>query len=220
MSTGNETDERDPYAPPPEGTPDRPPAAPWNVPGNGRGDGGNGGDRHGREDRPQRAPREPREQPDPKDIRVRNGRLALWSGVWAVFFALFLPSDLGLVLGVVLGVVALVLGIRTVRGTTPATAGPRIEEGPGGTARHPGHAPGGPAHRPRVRRPAGSRSGAALAGLVTGAIAVVYVLGVWTFEAVNKDYYDCMDSALTKTGEQRCLDKLPERYHFLVDGTI
>ncbi|MYV99028.1 hypothetical protein GT354_12180, partial [Streptomyces sp. SID3343] len=87
-------------------------------------------------------------------------------------------------------------------------------------ARHPGHAPGGPANRPRVRRAPGSRSGAALAGLVTGVIAVVYVVGLWGFEAANKDYYDCMDSALTKTGEQRCLDKLPDRFHKFVDGSF
>jgi len=220
MSTGNETDERDPYAPPPEGTPERPPAAPWNIPGNGSGGGGNGGPQGDRGDRPQRQPREPRERPDPKDVRVRNARMALWAGVWAVFFALFLPSDLGTVLGLVLGVVAVVLGVRTVRGTTPASAGPRIEAGPGGTARHPGHAPGGAANRPQVRRAPGSRPGAAIAGLVTGVIAVVWVVGLWSFRFANQDYYDCMDSALTKTGEQRCLDELPDAFHPLVDGSF
>ncbi|MDI2126779.1 hypothetical protein [Yinghuangia seranimata] len=231
MSTGNETDERDPYAPPPEGAPDRPPAAPWNLPGSGgSGSDGQGGGpwgdpRSGRDQRPDRdrdrdRDRERRDdERTPVDPRKRNARIAVWLGVWGLVIAVTVREEIGLVMGIA----ATVLGVRSLRGTSPARVGPRIEQGPGGTARTPGRAR-------RLARPARvetpptasvqgtiARPQGALAGLVAGALTVVFVLGVWGFRTWQSDYYDCMDAALTNTAEKQCKQELPSMFRSLVD---
>lgn len=240
MSTGNETDERDPYAPPPEGAPDRPPAAPWNLPGGGGGDGsgdsggsggsggGSGGSggggpwgspRQGR-DRDERDRERRDDERTPTDPRRRNARIGLWVGVWGLVFATLFWEEAGLVMGVA----AVVLGIRTLRGTSAPRVGPRVEEGPGGTARTPGRA------RRLVRparvatTPAASASGTvprppgAMVGLITGALAIVWVLGVWSFRWSQQDYYDCMDAALTKQAQDQCKQELPSQFRNVVDN--
>jgi hypothetical protein len=232
MSTGNETDERDPYAPPPENAPDRPPAAPWNLPGSGgdQGSGGSGGSGGGSgggpwgDPRPNDRQNRERDRRDdeertPADPRKRNARIALWLGVWGLFFALFFWEEAGLVMGVA----AAVLGFRAMRGTTAPEVGPRVEEGPGGTARTPGRsrrrarpapasaAPGAAANR-GTPRPAG-----AMVGLVTGAIAVVWVMGVWSMRWANQDYYDCMDAGLTKVAQDQCKQELPGYLRDIID---
>lgn len=224
MNTGNDTDERDPYAPPPEGAPDRPPAAPWNVPGAG-GPGGSGSDpgpeqrdpwgRPRQEQRPERD--RDRDEQKPADPRRRNARIALWLGVWGLFFGLVVSEEIG----IVMGVAAVVLGVRSLRGTSAPRVGPRVEQGPGGTAHHPG-----PARRldrpaavpPQAERGKVTRPPGAMVGLVTGVMAIVWVLSVWSFRWSHQDYYDCMDAALTKTAEQACKQELPSYLRDSVDS--
>jgi hypothetical protein len=235
MSTGNDTDERDPYAPPPEGAPDRPPAAPWNLPGaggsggsddsgsGGSGSGGSGGGGWGDPRSGDRRDRD-RERRDedrpPADPRRRNARIALWLGVWGLFFGFFLWEEAG----IVMGVAAFVLGVRSLRGTSAPRVGPRVEQGPGGTARTPGRArrlarparvntAPGASTQGTVPRPPG-----ALVGLVTGALAVVWVLGVWSFRWSQQDYYDCMDAGLTKQAQDECKHELPSFMRNMVDN--
>ncbi len=123
-----------------------------------------------------------------------------------------------------MGVAAVVLGIRALRGTSAPRVGPRVEQGPGGTARTPGRArrlvrPARVATEPSpttqgtVPRPPG-----AMVGLVTGALAVVWVLGVWSFRWSQQDYYDCMDAALTKQAQQQCERELPSFMRNMVDN--
>ncbi|MGA4540355.1 hypothetical protein ACPA54_10190 [Uniformispora flossi] len=218
MNTGNDTDERDPYAPPPEGAPDRPPAAPWNVPSAG-GSGGSGGqgpnpepeqrDPWGRPRQEQRPDRDrDRDEQKPADPRRRNARIAMWLGLWALLFGLMVSQEIG----IVMGVAAVVLGVRTLRGTSAPRVGPRVEQGPGGTAHHPG--PARRVDRPAVVAPQAARGTVtrppgAMVGLVTGLMAIVWVLSVWSFRWSHQDYYDCMDAALTKTAEQSCKQELP-----------
>lgn len=233
---GNDTEERDPYAPPPEGAPDRPPSAPWNLPGAGSnsgagrsGTGGSGPDNSGGSgggpwgDPDSHRDHRGRDRDDdrpPADPRRRNARFALWLGVWGLFFGIFLWEEAG----IVMGFAAAVLGFRALRGTSAPVVGPRIEQGPGGTARTPGRARRFP--RPaRVRTAPGARTPGtaprpqgALVGLVTGVLAVVWVLGVWSFRWSQQDYYDCMDAALTKQAQQQCKSELPEFARDLVDN--
>ncbi|HSA51971.1 MAG TPA: hypothetical protein VLH10_17925, partial [Yinghuangia sp.] len=155
----------------------------------------------------------------PADPRRRNARIALWLGVWGLFFGIFFWEEAG----IVMGFAAAVLGFRALRGTSAPTVGPRIEQGPGGTARNPGRARRFP--RPgrdpnATARASGTtpRPSGALVGLVTGVLAVVWVLGVWSFRWSQQDYYDCMDAALTKQAQDQCKSHLPEFSRDLVDN--
>jgi hypothetical protein len=230
MSTGNETDERDPYAPPPEGAPDRPPAAPWNAPQSGGGGQQQGPERPQQERSPWGQPRRPRDEGEgertpgtpktPAEKRKRLARIALWAGAWALFLALFLPSEMSYVFAFVLGVAAVAMSVKVLRKQPhPATPGPRVEAGPGSTVHTPGHARAGEQHAGTVVS-GSTRPSAALVGLVTGALSLVWVLGIWSFQWANQDYYDCRDQALTKTAQERCLSELPKQFHDLVDNGV
>ena len=52
---------------------------------------------------------------------------------------------------------------------------------------------------------------AAISGLVTGALALLMVAGTFTAQLVYQDYYTCVDDALTNTSQQACEDLLPEQ---------
>ncbi|THA69230.1 hypothetical protein E6P78_12450 [Streptomyces sp. A0958] len=93
-----------------------------------------------------------------------------------------------------------------------ATAG-----GPG----QPAGAAWGPA-APAGQRPAGAqntlaaqRTGrqqttAAVSGLVTGLVALAIVATTFTVQMVYRDYYTCVNDALTKSGQLACNDLLPK----------
>ncbi|MDT9683271.1 hypothetical protein RND61_14495 [Streptomyces sp. TRM76323] len=213
------TDDSNPFAPPPEGSPDQPwqprrPADGGDGSGtSGEGGGGEGG-RDGREGRwgsrwsprqpgrssddfggePSRQGRPQQDGPqlrwDPTDPSQRRARYALLSGMWGFFFAVFDFPELALLLGAL----ALYWGISSLRernrGETAATA---------------------------VKSQAvKSQTTAAVSGLITGALALVIVATMFTFQLVYRDFYTCVDDALTKDGQLSCNERLPDPLRDLV----
>ncbi|MFI6108214.1 hypothetical protein [Streptomyces sp. NPDC051310] len=231
------TDENNPFAPPPEGRPDQPwqPRRPENdgADGDGRGDDDTAGGR----DRPERpawgsqwSPRQPgrssggfgarpnRDQQgggasgdqqgpalrwDPTDPAQRRARYALLSGMWGFFFAIFDFPEIALLLGAL----ALYWGISSLRAKPAATAAG------GGTAVAPaGAAPASGASAPAAPAATGSRPQrtAAVSGLVTAVLALTIVAVTFTVQLAYRDYYACVDDALTRTGQVSCNELLPE----------
>ncbi|MGH4034256.1 hypothetical protein ACQB60_35660 [Actinomycetota bacterium Odt1-20B] len=232
-SPGSRQDDN-PFAPPPEGTPDQP----WQPrPGNGQGgDGGQGGgsspwgsqwsdqqpgrsnggfgDRPGSGNGGQNNPG-PEGQGggnggglrwDPTDPAQRRARYALLSGMWAFFFALFGWRYLALLLGAL----GLYWAISSLRAKPRAAAGAAGSAG-AGSAAGAGAATGAataPAPAPGGGRP---QVTAAVSGLVTAALALLMVLATFTAQLVYQDYYTCVDDALTHAAKQSCESKLPKQ---------
>ncbi|WP_336319129.1 hypothetical protein [Streptomyces lavendofoliae] len=224
-------DEDNPFAPPPEGRPDQPwqPRRPeggdgapegstgeperdrpawgrqWSPRQPGRSSGGFGsrpsGDQQGG-GQGRGGPETPAPRWDPTDPAQRRARYALLSGMWAFFFAIFDFPEIGLLLGAL----ALYWGISALRakprsaaagvpGATGAAGGPGV---PGGGT------PAGPP--PGSGRP---QTTAAVSGLVTAVLALMIVAATFTIQLVYRDYYTCVDDALTKTGQLSCNELLP-----------
>ncbi|MEU9623418.1 MULTISPECIES: hypothetical protein [unclassified Streptomyces] len=165
---------------------------------------------------------------DPTDPAQRRARYALLCGMWAFFFALFDFPEIALLLGALAvywsisslrakprdasapGAAARVPGAGAVSGT-PAPGPlqgsgsghvPGSATGPGGA---PGSAPGAPA--PGYGR---QQTTAAVSGLVTALLALSIVATTFTVQLVYRDYYTCVNDALTKSGQLACNDLLPK----------
>ncbi|GAA1934208.1 hypothetical protein GCM10009837_70100 [Streptomyces durmitorensis] len=212
-SSGKKDD--NPFAPPPEGTPDQP----WRPrPGNG-GDGPDGGqgqspwgsqwsDRQpgrsqggGFGERPgQQGPDGPSGSGsgpgsgmrwDPTDPAQRRARYALLSGMWAFFFALFGWRYVALLLGAL----ALYWGISSLRAKPkqPDPTAPAVQR---------------PAADPASTKP---QTTAAISGLVTASLALAMVAATFAAQLVYRDYYTCVSDALTSQSKQECNDLLPKQ---------
>ncbi len=71
----------------------------------------------------------------------------------------------------------------------------------------------GPRRRPARRVPAAaarSQTTAAVSGIITASLALVIIASMLTFQLVYRDYYACVDDALTKDGLVACNELLPE----------
>ncbi|MEV5984381.1 hypothetical protein AB0L85_05095 [Streptomyces sp. NPDC052051] len=215
-----------PFAPPPEGAPDRPwqprHPAPGQGQGHGRGQGpegsGDGGSAWGQWSDRQPGPaagghfgERPGSQGgqngqggpegpgggggprwDPRDPAQRRARYALLGGMWAFFFALFdwLPVAL------LLGALALYWGVSALR-AKPRTPSP--------DAKTPA-----PPSRPQTT--------AAISGLVTASLALLVVAIMFTAQLVYRDYYTCVDDALTHEAKQSCSTLLPKELQGMLDS--
>lgn len=211
---GGTAGEDNPFAPPPEGTPDRPwqPRRPEGSDSDegqdrGQGDGSSGytpwgsqwSDRQpGRSDggfgqRPGAAPgggpegqgtTGPNQRWDPTDPAQRRARYSLLSGMWAFFFALFGWPAVALLLGAP-AVYWAVSALRAKPGPTdPDTPVP-----------------------PQSARP---QTTAAMSGLVTASLAIVLVASGFAMQLAYSDYYTCRNDALTNAAQQSCSDLLPK----------
>ncbi|MDN0195235.1 hypothetical protein [Streptomyces sp. S.PNR 29] len=209
---GGGAQEDNPFAPPPEGTPDRPwqPRRPsgdddsegsqegggtpwgrqWSDRQPGRSSGGFG-ERPGGQ-----SPEGPGGGPggqglrwDPTDPAQRRARYALLSGMWAFFFALFSWPYVALLLGAL----SLYWGISALRAKprTPSPDAPAPAEG-----------------RPQTT--------AAVSGLVTASLAIALVAASFTAQLVYRDYYTCVNDALTSEAKQSCTQLLPEELRGLL----
>ncbi|MFG2678503.1 hypothetical protein [Streptomyces sp. NPDC048392] len=210
------TDKDNPFAPPPEGTPDRP-WQPRHPSGDGDSQGSSGSqDGGGRspwggqwsDRQPGRSPDGFGERPggsesgsgsegsgsgqgprwDPTDPAQRRARYALLSGMWALFFALFTWPYVALLLGAL----ALYWGISALRAKPRAASDPDT--------------PAPPAEQ--TGRP---QRTAAISGLVTSSLAVVLVAVSFGAQLAYSDYYTCRDDALTNVAKQSCESHLPEQ---------
>ncbi|MFI9648509.1 hypothetical protein ACIHAA_19690 [Streptomyces sp. NPDC052040] len=199
-----------PFAPPPEGTPDRPwrPRHPesgrdgseedggqpvwgsqWSDRQPGPASGGRFGDRPGSPGGQggQGGPEGPGAQGpnlrwDPTDPAQRRARYALLSGMWAFFFALFSWPYVALLLGAL----AVYWSISALR------AKPRTPE------------PKNPAPQARPQ------TTAAVSGLVTASLAITMVAATFTAQLVYRDYYTCVNDSLTTAAKHSCNDLLPK----------
>ncbi|MET8283741.1 hypothetical protein ACGFWD_08790 [Streptomyces sp. NPDC048448] len=210
--SGSGPDDHNPFAPPPEGTPDRPwqPRRPaggqdpdenggsgqhsprgnqWSDQQPGRSPGGGFGERPGAP-QGQGGPEGPGGGPgsgmrwDPTDPAQRRARYALLSGMWAFFFALFSWPYVALLLGAL----ALYWGVSALR------AKPRKPD------------PDAPAPDPTGR----PQTTAAVSGLVTASLAIAMVAAMFSAQLVYSDYYSCTNDALTHAAKQSCNELLPK----------
>ncbi|MER5862638.1 hypothetical protein [Kitasatospora sp. NPDC002040] len=212
MSSGDNTGERNPFAPPPADAPDQPwqPRTPQQPPADqqpdGSADGTSGAPGEGG-DRPQVPPPHPwspgyqggwSPQPppaapkfDPNDPVQRRSRYALSAGMGGLFC-------------VVLGIpyVALLLGALAAYWGISALRSPRPNAGTGtGGSAQPG---------PQPVRP---QTPAAIGGLVTGGVTVLFVLASLGITLYYQDYVTCVSEALTTQARDSC-DNAPD---FLVN---
>ncbi|MES9519289.1 hypothetical protein [Streptomyces capoamus] len=122
---------------------------------------------------------------DPTDPAQRRARYALLSGMWSVFFALFSWPYVALLLGAL----ALYWGSSALR-AKPRRPAP---DAPAAAAAQAG--------RPQTT--------AAVSGLVTASLALVLVASTFTVQLVYRDYYTCVNDALTHEAKQSCDTLLP-----------
>lgn len=61
-----------------------------------------------------------------------------------------------------------------------------------------------------LQRGSRQQTTAAVSGLVTGLIALLIVATSFTVQLVYRDYYTCVNDALTKSGQLTCNDLLPK----------
>ncbi|MEU6176689.1 hypothetical protein [Streptomyces coeruleorubidus] len=208
---GRGSQEDNPFAPPPEGAPDRP-WQPRHPSGDDSRDGGEGdrgpwarkwSDRQpgrssgGFGDRPRGGPEGPGDPKggqnsrwDPTDPSQRRARYALLSGMWAFFFALFSWPYVALLLGAL----SLYWGISALR------AKPRRAD------------PDSPAPEQSGR----PQTTAAVSGLVTASLAIALVAASFTAQLVYRDYYTCTNDALTNEARQSCTELLPKELRGLL----
>ncbi|MFD8940178.1 hypothetical protein ACFV0R_33840 [Streptomyces sp. NPDC059578] len=230
-------DQDNPYAPPPEGSPDRPwrPRRPEGSDGS-SGSGGEDDQRGGRGpwggqwsdrqpgrssgrfgDRPGQQGGGPEGQQsgmrwDPTDPSQRRARYSLLTGMWAFFFALFSWPYVALMLGAL----AVYWGVSAVRGAPPrgerSAAGSGAGSGANGSGSGSGSGNGGAvASGGTGRVTPRSMSTAAISGLVTGGLALAMVAATFTAQLVYRDYYVCVRDALTVPQKESCEGLLPEQ---------
>jgi hypothetical protein len=231
------TDDNNPFAPPPEGrpdqpwqprhpvhsgssddstgssddSPDRPDRSGWGSqwsnhqpgPSSGGGFGGRPGNENGRNGGGQKGPEGGSPgglKWDPTDPAQRRARYALLSGMWAFFFALFDFPEIALLLGAL----ALYWSISSMR------AKPAHRSSAAAAAATPQAPPPAPASpgRPQIT--------AAVSGLVMASIALVIVTASFTAQLAYRDYYTCVNDALTQSGQLACNDLLPDPLRGLI----
>ncbi|MFB6436647.1 hypothetical protein ACFCVY_07675 [Streptomyces sp. NPDC056411] len=149
---------------------------------------------------------------DPTDPAQRRARYALLAGMWAFFFVLFSLPEVALLLAAL----ALYWGVSALR-TKPD---PAKQAAAKAAAMEGRPAEGGPAPAPGRQPGAGSAPGgigstrpqvtAAIAGLVTASLALVMVAATFTVQLVYRDYFTCVNDALTQSASKSCEDLLPK----------
>jgi len=126
--------------------------------------------------------------------------------MWAFFFALFDFPEIALLLGAL----ALYWGISSLRNKPGRhTSGPDSAASEGSSP-VPARSEQ-PEQRNAAQGPTSNRqqTTAAVSGLVTAALALAIVAATFTVQLVYRDYYTCVNDALTKTGQLSCNDLLP-----------
>ncbi|MFF8961218.1 hypothetical protein ACF1BK_00465 [Streptomyces globisporus] len=142
---------------------------------------------------------------DPTDPAQRRARYAVLGGMWAFFFALFDFPEIALLLGA-LATYWAISALRTPLKNAPATDRTAVDGGAAGTG-----APANPAApAPPSNVSSRQQTTAAVGGLVTALLALLIVATSYTVQLVYRDYYTCVDDALTKSASVACNDKLPK----------
>ncbi|MFI5754283.1 hypothetical protein [Streptomyces sp. NPDC051569] len=152
---------------------------------------------------------------DPTDPAQRRARYALLSGMWAFFFALFTYPEVALLLGSL----AVYWGVSSLRNKPRKSPSGQDKAASGGPqtlaaqmARTAQSAQRDPAPVPapvQAQMSGRQRTTAAVSGLVTAGLALTMVAGMFTMRLAYRDYYTCLDDALTKSGQLSCNELLP-----------
>ncbi|MEU5371113.1 hypothetical protein ABZ362_19415 [Streptomyces sp. NPDC005951] len=149
---------------------------------------------------------------DPTDPAQRRARYAVLGGMWAFFFALFDFPEIALLLGA-LATYWAISALRTPLKNASATDRTAVDGGAAGTPAAP-TAPGASANPAAPAPPSNvssrQQTTAAVGGLVTALLALLIVATSYTVQLVYRDYYTCVDDALTKSASVACNDKLPK----------
>ncbi len=140
---------------------------------------------------------------DPTDPAQRRARYAVLGGMWAFFFALFDFPEIALLLGA-LATYWAISALRTPPKNASATDRTAVDGGPAGTPANPA------APAPPSNVSSRQQTTAAVGGLVTALLALLIVATSYTVQLVYRDYYTCVDDALTKSASVACNDKLPK----------
>ncbi|MFD4017008.1 hypothetical protein [Streptomyces sindenensis] len=148
---------------------------------------------------------------DPTDPAQRRARYAALGGMWAFFFALFDFPEIALLLGA-LATYWAISALRTPLKNASATDRSATDGGSAATA-----APANPATPANPASPAAPsnvssrhHTTTAVGGLVTALLALLIVVTSYTVQLVYRDYYTCVNDALTKSASVACNDKLPK----------
>ncbi|PVC98728.1 hypothetical protein [Streptomyces sp. CS014] len=149
---------------------------------------------------------------DPTDPAQRRARYAALGGMWAFFFALFDFPEIALLLGA-LATYWAISALRTPLKNASAADRSAVDGGSAGTPANPA-APSNPASpaSPASSSSVSSRhhTTSAVGGLVTALLALLIVGTSFTVQLVYRDYYTCVNDALTKSASVACNDKLPK----------
>jgi hypothetical protein len=224
-------DQDNPFAPPPEGAPDRPwqprqPEDPDDAdpsggtpppppPGAPKAWGSQWGNRQPQDGRPDPYGRRPDSGQgpngpqgtgprfDPTDPAQRRSRYALVCGGWGLIF-----SVLGWVeVGLLLGALALYWGISALRMSPEDRAEARATAASALADATQTPRPTPPAPGPDAQR---SFKTAAWSGIVTSAVTIAIVASSFALHLAYHDYYTCKKDALTTPSSQACQKLLPE----------
>ncbi|MFF2953236.1 hypothetical protein ACFVVU_18045 [Kitasatospora sp. NPDC057965] len=216
MSSGDDTGERNPFAPPPADAPDQPwrPRAPHSAEGSERPEGQDGDP----DERPLVPPphpwspgyqgggwhpRPPAPQPprlDPSDPAQRKARNAALAGMGALVCAFATLHYVALFLGAL----AIAWGVSAMRTPKPAPAD--------SSAGAPTGAPTGGAVTAAGPVAPNPLTPAALAGILTGAVTVVFVSSVLGLALRYNDYVTCVRDSLTASAADGCERLAPQWY--------
>ncbi|MEV6109033.1 hypothetical protein AB0M28_30670 [Streptomyces sp. NPDC051940] len=146
---------------------------------------------------------------DPTDPNQRRARYALLAGVWAFFFAILTFWQLALLLGAL----SVYWGISSLRNKAPRPEGAPVPAGStasGSAQRQPAVDAFG---RPVQSDAARPQTTAAVVGIVAGGLALAIVAALFTLQMVYRDYFTCVDDALTQASREACAPLLPEPLH-------
>lgn len=170
---------------------------------------------------------------DPTDPVQRRARYALMAGIWGLFSGVLLGWTY---LALLLGALGLYWGIAALRGTarTPEETEAALRAAAGGgnpeeaakAARGSAASPSGgrgataTAFRPATAPPGAAPQGApqrsrpqvpsAVGGIVTSSLTLAAVVLVFIGQLVYRDYFTCVNDALTNESKQSCDRHLPK----------
>ncbi|MEV0369951.1 hypothetical protein AB0I10_09025 [Streptomyces sp. NPDC050636] len=142
---------------------------------------------------------------DPTDPAQRRARYALLGGMWSFFFVLFSLPEIALLLGA-LAIYWSISSLRAKPNPAKASAAATTAAMEGRPAPN-GAVPGAPP-APYSTRP---QTTAAIAGLVTATLALMMVAATFTLQVVYRDYFTCVDDALTEQAGKSCDNLLPKQ---------
>lgn len=141
---------------------------------------------------------------DPSDPAQRQARYALLCGMWGLFFGLFNMPQVALLLGSL----AVYWGISSLRAKPQAPKAARDQRlaAFGGPSQEPSAPLAAAGYGAGQVRP---QFAAALGGLLAGVVALAITAAFFSLQLAYKNFYSCVNDALTQPARVACNDLLP-----------